>query len=169
MHTIESIKKGISDYYQIDLASKKRDAKHFRARSVFYKLCFNLCYKPTFQAIGSAVNRDHSTVCYAMKTWDDNLKFDSEMRDMYDTLKEIYSDVSEVTIPELMRSNTAQKEMIVELQKEVSMLKKLPDVVSKYEEIKLLNQLLDKMGDDDRYLLSCKLEALYNLNKNKIK
>lgn len=170
MHTIESIKNGVSDYLNVDLSSKKRDTTHFRARSIYYKLCFKLCYKPTYQAVGNAVNRDHSTVIYSIKTFENNLKFDPELRDMYESLKCIYQEfeVNEITVSDLIKSNYKQKEKIVELQKEISSLKEQPEVVSEYEEIKLLNQLLSKMKDEERYLLSCKLEALYNLNKNKI-
>ena len=170
MHTTQSIRDGINEFFNIDISSKKRDAKHFRARLIYYKLCFNLCYKPTYQSIGEAVNRDHSTVIYSIKTFDANIKFDPEFREMYESLKDTYDSfqVDEITVSDLMKSNHTQKKKIVELQNELLESKKPLRELSHYTEIDLLVELLDNMDDEQQYLLKCKLDALYKLNKNKV-
>lgn len=169
MHTINSIKDSVSKLFNVDLSSSKRDTKHFRARSVFYKMCYNLCYKPTLQAIGDSVNRNHATVIHSIKTFETNLKFDPIMRDMYDTIKKLhkYYEGEDVAIPELLKSNELLRNKLAELEESIE--QNNIKVVSDYEEISLLNNLLDKLDDDERFLLICKLDALYKLNKNKIK
>lgn len=169
MHTINSIKDSVSKLFNVDLSSSKRDTKHFRARSVFYKMCYNLCYKPTLQAIGDSVNKNHATVIHSIKTFENNLKFDPIMRDMYDTIKKLhkYYEGKDVAIPELLKSNELLRNKLSELEESIE--QNNIKVVSDYEEISLLNNLLDKLDDDERFLLICKLDALYKLNKNKIK
>lgn len=169
MHTINSIKDSVSKLFDVDLSSSKRDTKHFRARSVFYKMCYNLCYKPTLQAIGDSVNKNHATVIHSIKTFENNLKFDPIMRDMYDTIKKLhkYYEGEDVAIPELLKSNELLRNKLAELEESIE--QNNIKVVSDYEEISLLNNLLDKLDDDERFLLICKLDALYKLNKNKIK
>lgn len=169
MHTINSIKDSVSKLFNVDLSSSKRDTKHFRARSVFYKMCYNLCYKPTLQAIGDSVNKNHATVIHSIKTFENNLKFDPIMRDMYDTIKKLhkYYEGEDVAIPELLKSNELLRNKLAELEESIE--QNNIKVVSDYEEISLLNNLLDKLDDDERFLLICKLDALYKLNKNKIK
>jgi hypothetical protein len=169
MHTINSIKDSVSKLFDVDLSSSKRDTKHFRARSVFYKMCYNLCYKPTLQAIGDSVNKNHATVIHSIKTFENNLKFDPIMRDMYDTIKKLhkYYEGEDVAIPELLKSNELLRNKLAELEESIE--QNNIKVVSDYEEISLLNNLLYKLDDDERFLLICKLDALYKLNKNKIK
>ena len=169
MHTINSIKDSVSKLFNVDLSSSKRDTKHLRARSVFYKMCYNLCYKPTLQAIGDSVNKNHATVIHSIKTFENNLKFDPIMRDMYDTIKKLhkYYEGEDVAIPELLKSNELLRNKLAELEESIE--QNNIKVVSDYEEISLLNNLLDKLDDDERFLLICKLDALYKLNKNKIK
>jgi hypothetical protein len=171
MYTIESIKEGVEDFFEIDLGSKKRDNRHFRARSLFYKLCFNLTFKPTYQAIGKAVNRNHATVIYSVKTFDMNMKFDRELNEMYQSLKSVFKDfqINEVTLSDLLRNNLELRTKIDNLEIDLENEKRKPPVVSEYHEISLINDLMNKLDEDQRYLLSCKLEALYNLNKTKIK
>jgi hypothetical protein len=166
MHTINSVRDSVSKLFDVDLSSSKRDAKHFRARSLFYKMCFSLCYRPTYQAIASSVNKNHATVIHSIKTFENNLKFDETMRGMYETLKEIHKvyEGEDDTTPSLIEDNKALKQRVVELES----LGKVR-MVSDYQEISLLSDLVDRLGDDERFLLLCKLDALYKLNKNKIK
>jgi hypothetical protein len=132
-------------------------------------MCYNLCYKPTLQAIGDSVNKNHATVIHSIKTFENNLKFDPITRDMYDTIKKLhkYYEGEDVAIPELLKSNELLRNKLAELEESIE--QNNIKVVSDYEEISLLNNLLDKLDDDERFLLICKLDALYKLNKNKIK
>lgn len=172
MHTINSVRDIVSKLFEVDLKSKKRDTKHFRARSVFYKMCFKLCYKPTYQAIGDSVNKDHATVLYSVKNFKNNLKFDPVMKDMYNLLVDTYKEYNgeDLTIPSLIKDNDILKKRVKELEElpkeevEVRVM-----VSSNHEEICLLNNLLDKLDEEEQYLLKCKLEALYKLNKGKVK
>jgi hypothetical protein len=172
MHTINSVRDGVSKLLDVDLKSKKRDTKHFRARSVFYKLCFKLCYKPTYQAIGDSVNKNHATVLYSVKNFKNNLKFDPIMKDMYNTIVSTYKEYEgeDLTLPALLKDNDILKKRIKELEELPNTIEEVVvKVPSKYEEICLLNDLLDKLDDEEKYLLKCKLDALYKLNKGKIK
>jgi len=137
MHTIESIRSRAEEFFNIDLSSKSRDAEHFRARSVFYKMCFVFTKNPSYTKIGRLVNRDHATVIYSMRTFDDNIKYDKEMKEMYSSFRDGFE------------------------------VKKV--IVYKHESVNLINDLMDKLDDNEKLLLSHKLEALYNLNKSKIK
>jgi len=167
MHTINSVRDSISKLFDVDLSSSKRDTKHFRARSVFYKMCYNLCYKPTLQSIGDSVNRNHATVIHSIKTFENNLKFDPIMRDMYEKMNVIHKQYEgeDLTIPALIKDNEILKQKIYELESSEDKLK----MVSDYEEISLLSDLVDKLDEEERFLLLCKLDALYKLNKGKIK
>jgi len=173
MHTINSVRDGVSKLLDVDLKSKKRDTKHFRARSVFYKLCFKLCYKPTYQAIGDSVNKNHATVLYSVKNFKNNLKFDPIMKDMYNSLMNTYKEYEgeDLTLPALLKDNEILKAKVKELHESLIEEEVKVKVIlsSKYEEICLLNDLLDKLDDEEKYLLKCKLDALYKLNKGKIK
>lgn len=169
MHTINSLKDGVSEFFNVDLSSKKRDTKHYRARSIFYKLCFKLVYKPTYQAIGDSVNRNHATVIHSVKNFERDLKFDSHMSDMYDSLKDIYLEfqVDKKTNQDIVKSNQMLKRKVEELEGNVSVISKQLTGVSKYSEVHLLNGLLSEMDEENRFLLLCKLDALYKLNKGK--
>ena len=172
MHTINSVRDGVSKLFDVDLSSNKRDTKHFRARSVFYKMCFKLCYKPTYQAIGDSVNKNHATVIHSVKTFDNNLKFDPIMKDMYNQVDESYNiyDGEDLTIPSLMENNRLLKNKLEQLEIDINNISNdKSKVVSDYEEISLLNNLLEDMSEDERFLLLCKLDAVYKLNKGKVK
>jgi len=171
MQTIESIKEVVETFFDIDLGSKKRDNMHFRTRSIFYKLCFNYTHKPTYQAVGDSVNRDHSTVIYSVRTFDDNIKYDKELRDMYDCLKQTFKEFEgeKVSLSELIKNNFKLKKSVSLLKLELDQEKLKNSLISEYKEVSLINSLMNDLDDEEKCLLACKLKALYNLNKGRVK
>lgn len=171
MYTIESIKNGLEDFFKIDLSNKKRDNRHFRARAIFYKLCFNLTYKPTYQSIANSVGKNHATVIHSIRRFDIDIKYDKELQQMYNSLTSTFKDfqIDEVSISDLMIGISELKKEVRSLEIKLEEEKNKPPMVSDYQEINLINDLMNKLDDEERYLLSCKLEALYKLNKGKVK
>lgn len=166
MHTINQIKEDVSEFFNLDLSSKTRDAKHFRARSVFYKLCFNLYYNPTYQAVGEAVNRDHATVIHSIRNWDNNLKYDYDMRKAYEALVNRYKNYGDMSFSDILIQINKKEEEVEKLKNEVDFLKN-KNKDSGFKEIDSLKQLLQDMSDDEQASLRFKLDALYNLNKRR--
>jgi len=168
MYTINQIKEDVSEFFNLDLSSKTRDAKHFRARSVFYKLCFNLYYNPTYQAVGEAVNRDHSTVIHSMRNWDNNLRYDSNMKKAYEVLLNKYKNYGDMSFSKILKEINKKEEEVNRLNNEVDFLKNKSND-SGFEEINCLKGLLQNLDYDEQVLLRFKLQAVYELNKGKVK
>ena len=56
----------VNKSFDLDILTKRRKAKDVRGRTLYFKLALKTT-KASYETIGSMVNRDHSTVCHAIK------------------------------------------------------------------------------------------------------
>jgi len=67
--TIQKIKQLVETRFNVIMDTKSRKREIVYARAVYYKLCSEYTSKP-LSDIGDILNRDHSTVCYGLKLFD---------------------------------------------------------------------------------------------------
>ena len=67
--TIQQIKQLVETRFNVIMNTKSRKREIVYARAVYYKLCSEYTNKP-LSDIGDILNRDHSTVCYGLKLFD---------------------------------------------------------------------------------------------------
>ena len=69
-----------------DLKVKNRSRDVVQGRLIYYKLAKRFCRYASLSKIGKAVNRDHATVIYGLSKYDQEVKYDPYMNDVYDAL-----------------------------------------------------------------------------------
>ena len=57
-----------------------------QARLIYYKLAKRFCRYASLAMIGNAVKRDHASVIYGLRKYDQEAKYDPYMNDVYDAL-----------------------------------------------------------------------------------
>ena len=77
-----------------DLGDKNRSRNMVQARLIYYKLAKRFCRYASLAMIGGAVKRDHATVLYGLRKYDEEAKYDPYMNDVYDAL---YNELDPVT------------------------------------------------------------------------
>lgn len=158
LETFDSICFKIDQFFNVDLKSKKRDIKHVRARSIYYKVCFDYFGPITYRSIGASVNRDHSTVIHSYKNFDDNIKYDIGLKDMYLRITDNNYLLNNETIIENLKKDKEK------LNEELDKLKRSGLSVLKNPIINKLNDMLSSLNEEDALSLTIKLDALYNIN-----
>ena len=69
-----------------DLGDKNRSRNMVQARLIYYKLAKRFCRYASLAMIGNAVKRDHASVIYGLRKYDQEAKYDPYMNDVYDAL-----------------------------------------------------------------------------------
>jgi len=83
MNDVERIQKAIIDVTGLrlkDYSTQSRNRVTSIPRWIFTKYCRDAGI--TLKKIGKLTNRDHSTVIHSLDTYDDNMKYDKEFRDI---------------------------------------------------------------------------------------
>lgn len=158
LETFDSICFKINQFFNVDIKSKKRDLRHVRARSIYYKICFDYFENITYYSLGSSVNRNHATVIHSYKNFDYNLKYDTDLRIMYEKL----TDNNYLLNNETLIKKLEEDKKI--LKKEVDRLNSSGLSILNNPIINKLNDMLNSLNEENNISLTIKLEALYNIN-----
>ena len=74
-----------------DVVSRRRKRELVTARSICCVIFLKIC-RISYARLASFIKRDHSSVCYYLKSHDDLYDVDVDYRSAYDKLFEIYKD-----------------------------------------------------------------------------
>ena len=135
----------VRNYMGIDVCEESRLTEYVRARSIYFKLCKDLTNFPMYRIAGQ-VNRDHSTLLYALKYFERDILNDNKY-------KKIYYDLHEVLEQTFIKSKKKTYTQPVELAK----------INSKITELLIHNDLLKSDND----LLKKKLDKSIDLEDSK--
>lgn len=85
--TPKEIAKMVQEQLELpDLSIKNRSRNVVQGRLIYFKLAKRFCRYASLSMIGQAVDRDHTTVLYGLKKYDQEAKYDPYMNDVYDAL-----------------------------------------------------------------------------------
>lgn len=76
------------DIMECDITQDKKTTELVFLRAIFYKVCKELYPTASFSKIGSLVKKDHSTVIYGIKLFDNEVRFKEGYRQIYKDCKE---------------------------------------------------------------------------------
>jgi hypothetical protein len=114
---LEDLIDKVNSYFNVDITTNSRRREIVMSRAAFYWLALKKT-KHTTTLIGSIVNRDHSSVIYSMKNFENWLNNDLHFKNEFERLRKIV--FNELTVDEL----TLEKQR------------------TKYKLLKIANQLL---------------------------
>ena len=92
--TIEEVKGIVENYYNFNLSVRSRKREIVFARFIFYKLAYDFCKIRTLSKVGKSVKKDHATVIYGLKEFDNIMPYDKDFEKDYLNLKRICNEYS---------------------------------------------------------------------------
>jgi len=81
---IEKLKTDLNSFFEVSIEKGTKTNEEVYARMIYYKLCKTIDYTITSSKLGSTVNRDHATVLYSLKKFEQFYTYDKKFRTMYD-------------------------------------------------------------------------------------
>lgn len=137
---LDYLKQMINNHFDTNIEINNRKRYISQPRMIFFYIARNYT-EHTLSEIGSYLNRDHSSVCYAVKKVDNSEIYDKELR------KELESFIQNHSI-ELLNINKKKKEILVE-----HLINQLDTICSNY-----------KLDINNKYI-----NKLYNILDNHVK
>ena len=86
MITPDNIRDLINDMYDVDIGSQDRTTNISMMRFVYAYLAFKYCTHHTFEKIGLAINRDHSSISYALRKFNNTLAYDKRLKQIFSAI-----------------------------------------------------------------------------------
>ena len=148
----------------LDVTQESRKREIIEARSLYFYVIKQLYPKRPLTKIGSALGKDHTTVIHALKNFAMYQEYNPKIEQLKNTILNITAnvnktqDVNQLQILELKRR-------IFELENKLLEEQNRPRYEYKITE-QLENLLIDTKGTEQHELITLRLEALYNMNKN---
>jgi len=95
---LKKLKNDINEFFRVSIENGTRTGIEVYARSIYYKLYRTIDPAITLEKIGKTVNKDHSTVVYGLKRFEQDYLYDKKFKFLYDSfilnypeyLQEIY-------------------------------------------------------------------------------
>lgn len=155
---LETIKDYIETNANVVLKSKTRSRDMAYARAVYYKLAKKHTVQP-LSKIGKLVNRDHATVLYGLKLFDEAITYSEPLKVIYDSFSKNVEDknledseVDLLNIKKLADQNKRLRKKLFKQNLEIDVLKK-----QKIEPTNTTEKLIDLINSVDE----SKIDMLY--------
>jgi hypothetical protein len=105
---IKTLKSDINTFFNVSIEKSTKTNDEVYARLIYYNLYKIINPNITLSALGETVNRDHSTVIYSLKRFNESYLYDKRFKYLYDSfmlyypkylqevyLKEVYVNITD--------------------------------------------------------------------------
>jgi|TARA_R100000278_G_C5473180_1_gene165268 hypothetical protein len=124
MTNLNIIKQKIDELYELNLAKKCQKRNYLEARGIFCKIAKEQA-NVTLIKIGEFINKNHATVIHAIKTTNNYLEFEEDLRLKYNLIlnnlniaEQNFDDLSENELKTLLKSLIKENNLLkLQLQK----------------------------------------------------
>ena len=160
---MEKLKEIVSQVFDTDINIKTRKRNNVEARMIFSKILRE--DGNTFESIGKAINKDHSTIVYYVNQASVLIKQSIELSDKYLECKNCYIDNLDVVLPQMKYDEL--KDEVVELKFLVNKLaserNEIIKVQEKYNRIKkIINLVAERTHVGKEEFIERKINEMFN-------
>jgi hypothetical protein len=160
---MEKLKEIVSKVFDTDINIKTRKRNNVEARMMFSKILRE--DGNTFESIGKAINKDHSTIVYYVNQASVLIKQSIELSDKYLECKNCYIDNLDVVLPQMKYDEL--KDEVVELKFLVNKLaserNEIIKVQEKYNRIKkIINLVAERTHVGKEEFIERKINQMFN-------
>ena len=160
---MEKLKEIVSKVFDTDINIKTRKRNNVEARMIFSKILRE--DGNTFESIGKAINKDHSTIVYYVNQASVLIKQSIELSDKYLECKNCYIDNLDVVLPQMKYDEL--KDEVVELKFLVNKLaserNEIIKVQEKYNRIKkIINLVAERTHVGKEEFIERKINQMFN-------
>ena len=160
---MEKLKEIVSKVFETNINIKTRKRNNVEARMIFSKILRE--DGNTFESIGNAINKDHSTIVYYVNQASVLIKQSIELSDKYLECKNCYINNLDVVSPEIKYDEMKNK--ISELNSLVNQLtserKEIIKVQKKYNRIKkIINLVAERTHFGKEEFIERKINEMFN-------
>ena len=160
---MEKLKEIVSQVFDTDINIKTRKRNNVEARMIFSKILRE--DGSTLQAIGKAINKDHSTVIYYVNQASNLIKQSIELSNKYLECKNCYINNLDVVLPQMKYDEL--KNEVVELKALINQLtaerNEIIKVKEKYNRIKkIINLVAERTHVGKEEFIEKKINQMFN-------
>ena len=160
---MEKLKEIVSQVFDTDINIKTRKRNNVEARMIFSKILRE--DGNTFESIGKAINKDHSTIVYYVNQASVLIKQSIELSDKYLECKNCYIDNLDVVLPQMKYDEL--KNEVLELKLLINQLtierNKTIKVQEKYNRIKkIINLFAERTHVGKEEFIERKINQMFN-------
>ena len=160
---MEKLKEIVSQVFDTDINIKTRKRNNVEARMIFAKILRE--DGNTFESIGKAINKDHSTIVYYVNQASSLIKQSIELSDKYLECKNCYIDNLDVVLPQMKYDEL--KDEVVELKLLINQLtierNEIIKVQEKYNRIKkIINLVAERTHVGKEEFIERKINQMFN-------
>ena len=160
---MEKLKEIVSQVFETDINIKTRKRNNVEARMIFSKILRE--DGSTLQAIGKAINKDHSTVIYYVNQASNLIKQSIELSNKYLECKNCYINNLDVVLPQMKYDEL--KNEVVELKALINQLteerNEIIKVKEKYNRIKkIINLVAERTHVGKEEFIEKKINQMFN-------
>jgi len=160
---MEKLKEIVSKVFETNINIKTRKRNNVEARMIFSKILRE--DGNTFESIGKAINKDHSTIVYYVNQASVLIKQSIELSDKYLECKNCYIDNLDVVLPQMKYDEL--KDEVVELKLLVNQLtserREIIKVQEKYNRIKkIINLVAERTHVGKEEFIERKINQMFN-------
>ena len=160
---MEKLKEIVSQVFETNINIKTRKRNNVEARMVFSKILRE--DGNTFESIGNAINKDHSTIVYYVNQASVLIKQSIELSDKYLECKNCYIDNLDVVLPQMKYDEI--KNEVLELKLLINQLtierNEIIKVQEKYNRIKkIINLVAERTHVGKEEFIERKINQMFN-------
>lgn len=160
---MEKLKEIVSQVFDTNINIKTRKRNNVEARMIFSKILRE--DGNTFESIGNAINKDHSTIVYYVNQASVLIKQSIELSDKYLECKNCYIDNLDVVLPQMKYDEL--KNEVLELKLLINQLtierNKIIKVQEKYNRIKkIINLVAERTHVGKEEFIERKINQMFN-------
>ena len=160
---MEKLKEIVSKVFDTNINIKTRKRNNVEARMIFSKILRE--DGNTFESIGNAINKDHSTIVYYVNQASVLIKQSIELSDKYLECKNCYIDNLDVVLPQMKYDEI--KNEVLELKLLINQLtierNKIIKVQEKYNRIKkIINLVAERTHVGKEEFIERKINQMFN-------
>ena len=160
---MEKLKEIVSQVFETNINIKTRKRNNVEARMIFSKILRE--DGNTFESIGKAINKDHSTIVYYVNQASVLIKQSIELSDKYLECKNCYIDNLDVVLPQMKYDEL--KNEVLELKLLINQLtierNEIIKVQEKYNRIKkIINLVAERTHVGKEEFIERKINQMFN-------
>ena len=160
---MEKLKEIVSQVFETNINIKTRKRNNVEARMIFSKILRE--DGNTFESIGNAINKDHSTIVYYVNQASVLIKQSIELSDKYLECKNCYIDNLDVVLPQMKYDEL--KNEVLELKLLINQLtierNEIIKVQEKYNRIKkIINLVAERTHVGKEEFIEKKINQMFN-------
>ena len=160
---MEKLKEIVSQVFDTNINIKTRKRNNVEARMIFSKILRE--DGNTFESIGKAINKDHSTIVYYVNQASTLIKQSIELSDKYLECKNCYIDNLDVVLPQMKYDEL--KNEVLELKLLINQLtierNEIIKVQEKYNRIKkIINLVAERTHVGKEEFIERKINQMFN-------